>query len=166
MNEQIIEELRKDSFNHYRLRVEKFIESANSTESNFRNLLFTLSTFLFTFSTLIFTKPNFITIDIKILLFISWIFIILSMLFGGIHQILDLKFFIESANISSQQSSFFRYTPMSFPDFEKSTKDSELLEMNHPKQTNQIPLILQSTFISISFLMILTVTSLILFRIK
>ena len=140
-----------------------YIEESIKTESNFRNLQFTFATILFTFTSPIFNNPKLLSGNEKILFLISWLFIFVSIIAGVIQIIFEIRFYTNSSKVYDKQARLFTTYSMSESDYRNVVKEKKNLSETFPKY-NRIPLILQTTFISLSFIFILVVASLTLFN--
>lgn len=98
----LIEQLRRFVKEHHFTRTNLVTEEINKIESGLRNLLFTLAIFLFTFTSPIFIESKGLPEIVKLLLFLSWIFLFSSMIFGLIQIVIDIKFLSKSGEIENK----------------------------------------------------------------
>ncbi|MBU4209973.1 hypothetical protein KKC08_02800 [Patescibacteria group bacterium] len=159
----LIEQLRRFVKEHHFTRTNLVTEEINKIESGLRNLLFTLAIFLFTFTSPIFIESKGLPEIVKLLLFLSWIFLFSSMIFGLIQIVIDIKFLSKSGEIENKAEKLWSTAFIGFDEYEKRAKEGEELFEDFDTHSPYIPLIQQVVFLLIAFLLIMSGASLLLF---
>lgn len=141
---------------YYSKRAGMWLEAANNTESTIRYYLFAFVIFLFTFSpvgVLKETDGNAYS-NLWLILFV-WFLLILSLIFGVVHIVNDLKFFILNKNIANTIEGLWANTNAEEDNITKTYEKSAKLNNKAPSSTSSWPLFLQALFASLGFLLIL-----------
>lgn len=162
---EFYEVLRRIVKEQHFIRANYWAQEANSTETGLRNLLFTLAVFLFTFTSPIFLDPKKLSIEPKFIFFISWLFLIASIIAGLFHTKIVIDFFSKSAkNSNFREKIFSEQIPWEKSDYDEAVKRS--LELNRElTDPSVISLVFQLALLFIGFIYILSGASLILFKI-
>ncbi len=135
---------------YYSNRAVMWVKEANNTESSIRNYLFAFVIFLFTFSPIgVNTGKDFDNIWYVIFV---WSLLILSLVFGAIHIIQDLKFYIIRKDEANRIEGLWASTKPNDESYNNTISESAT---TLPKNTSFWPLALQSLFSSLGFLFIL-----------
>lgn len=139
------------------------IELANKTESDLRNLQFTLATFLFTFTTPIFTNIVFNNSNTKILVFLAWIFLLSSILAGFLHMFGTINFFLKQAKFHVKKVRIFSRIG-TFDEYQNAVNEANALNSEDIPSSSAIPLVIQSLLLFTGFILIFSAATITLFR--
>lgn len=145
------------------IAADKMIEEANKTEAGLRNLQFVLSTFLFTFTTPFFAKNAPADHNVKLLIFLAWIFILFSIIAGFIHMIEAIRFFLKQAAFHTQKVKKFSHIG-TVNDYQVAIEETNALNPEGIPASPQTPLIIQSLLLFIGFVLIFSAATIILFK--
>ncbi|OGH16755.1 MAG: hypothetical protein A3C30_00230 [Candidatus Levybacteria bacterium RIFCSPHIGHO2_02_FULL_40_18] len=159
----LIEELRTSSKERHFIRANLYNEEVNKTEAAFRNLLFTFAIFLFTFTSPLFIEIKTLSEAERILLFLSWIFLLVSLLSGIVQIAIDIKYFFNGAERESKGEKLWSKAFISFDEYNETVKEDSKLYADFSPHSGLYALILQLAFLMLAFVLILSVASLLLF---
>ncbi len=141
------------------------VTEANKVGEGLKALLFSLAVFLFTFTSPIFLKNKDIPNNGKVLLLISWIFLVFSIVAGIVQTIKDLKFHDQSIAKNLKASKIWSATVQTQEEFNKKYDETEeIYGDRYLNKSNSTFFILQGTFVFIAFGMIVALAILLLFH--
>ena len=159
-----LESLRRDQRERYRSTSLLYSMENNRIESDFRNTLYTVAIFLFTFSSPLFIDIKILHDSIKVLLFISWLFLLFSVCFGFWQTYIELEYYRKVSKRENAAESLWIYVNPTEQEFSDTVQKTQELYNNHERHTWMIPQILQVIFLFIGFVFIISSASVLLFR--
>lgn len=143
--------------------MDQMINSANKTEASLRNLQFALATFLFTFTTPIFTRNIPSDSNVKLLIFLAWSFLLLSILAGFLHMTQVIRFFMHQARFHVKKIKIFSRIG-TLEEYQKAVEKANALNEEDIPSSSSLSLIIQSVFLFIGFVLIFSAATLVLFK--
>jgi len=138
-------------------RANLFVELANSTEQHLTNNLILVATvFLGLSSPLVSNLSNLPSVG-RTLLFISWAFTIISILFGFGQIYINIKFFEKSFKFQNRLEGIWSKLPSTQPEYNSVLRVSKELAKDNDTQSTFMPLILQALSMVLAIALAVTV---------
>jgi hypothetical protein len=158
------ENLRRNQRDRFRTTALMYSGEINKTESDFRNTLYTIASFLFTFSSPIFVDIENLDESTKVLLFISWIFLLSSICFGFWQTSIELDYYKKIVKRESEAESLWVQVNPSQQEYDDAVKETERLYKDHQRHSWMLPQILQVIFLVIGFVLLISCATILLFK--
>ena len=152
------------NYNAHFTRANLFVGLANNTEQGLSNTLFLIATIFLGLTSPLVSDVQSLSEGHKVILFISWVFTIVSILAGLIQIAFNLKFFEWHFKLSNKQESIWAEMPSTDQEFDETVKKSDAEMAESPIQTTFIPLTIQAVTMVIAIILAMTVGGLALFK--
>lgn len=152
------------NYNAHFTRANLFVGLANNTEQGLSNTLFLIATIFLGLTSPLVSDVQSLSEGHKVILFISWVFTIVSILAGLIQIAINLKFFEWHFKLSNKQESIWSEMPSTNQEFDEAVKKSDAEMAESPIQTTFIPLTVQAVTMVIAIILAMTVGGLALFK--
>lgn len=162
-NLSYLEDLRARNKDLHARRAELWVREANRRESDLSRLLITLAVLVFTVSSPIITKTGSLDHATKILLVGSWVFDLLSLVFGIWVVREDTKLFSILKKTASFGEQLWSLQIKDSADFKARVEKNREKQRGVPAGANPVPLSLQLFTVLIAFLLLFAVGWRILF---